>query len=800
MEALKLNQLVIDQERLNKLKEVLLNAPQKLDNERLHFLAKIYPEYDGYPSIIRRARLFEYVMLNKTLYIDDNYFVGSLAQYVCGVYAYPEWNCGWMKDKEGKAVSHLGEIKVTEEDRQVFAKIVDYWDSRGVGVNTNRLFEEVFGYSSLPAQQVGLYYDGNSWPAGGGVADYERVVKQGLRQMIEEIRERKADLEIKSYNRKAWNFYEACLIQLEAVVAWANRYADLAESKAQTESKPSRKAELMEIAQICRRVPEFPASNLREAMQSFLLIHLALEIEVTGCGYSIGFLGHIFQPYYAADLANGQATLEEAVYLTIMLYTKLQEIGYYHGPKLAKAWSSHTGQTLCIGGLTPTGEDATCEFDYILCDAHLQFRGIQPPLCLYWHSKLKEDFLFKCLEVIKTGIGHPQIMNTELCVARVLDHFCEDGARLQDARRVATFGCVSNGIAGETSNPVEGEICIAKAFELAFNGGTDPLTGIKIDLQTGNPDEFTSFEQMWEAWKEYVFYGFRVMRGHGQCGIMYQSEVLPLPLRSALIGGCIEKGTDIWDGGAKYTSDLVISVATIDAANCLLAVKDLVFDKKLVTMKELRQACLANFESYEEIQRMCLEAPKHGNDIEEVNNFVYKCYDVVYDAYMAVGRNYMGKQGKPKAYSNSLHNYFGAVSGALPNGREARLALTDGSVSAMPGTDTQGPTALVNSAAKCLDTLRFGSNHFNMKFNPSAVETPQGMRNLANLIAAYFAQNGSHIQFNIVSSETLKDAQMNPDRYKDLVVRVAGFSAYFTRWDPGVQSEIRRRTELTFEG
>lgn len=796
--ALKLNKLNIDTERVDRLKQYLLDAPQKVDNERLRLLAEIYPKYDGYPSIVRRARLYEHIMLNKTLYIDDNYFVGSVAQYVCGVYAYPEWNCEWMRDKEGKAVSHLGELKISDDDRKVFEEIIQYWNDRNVYDNANKMFEEVFGYSSVPAQDVGLFYDGNSWPAGGGTANYERIINHGFRAMIDEIKERRAALDIKAPYREKRNFYDACIIQLESVIAWAHRYAALAREKAQNEQNFERRQELLEIADICDHVPEFPARNLREAMQSFLLTHLALEIEVTGCGYSLGYLGHAFQPYYEKDLAEGVTSREEALYLMELLFIKLQEIGYYHGPKFAKAWSSHVGQTLCIGGITPDGKDATCEMDYIICDAHIYLQFIQPPLALFWHAGLKEDFLFKCVEVIKTGIGHPQVMNTEVCVARVLDRFAEDGATIQDARRVAIFGCVGTDIACDTAHPVEGEVCIGKAFELAFNNGVDPLTGIEVGPKTGDPCEFTSFDQMWDAWVEHVRYAVKTMRGHGHVGNLLQAESVPLPLRSVMTNGCIENGADCWNGGAKHTADLMINVGTVDAANCLLAVKDLVFDKKKLTMAQLKEACAANFEGYEEIQRMCLDAPKHGNDIEEVNNFVRACYDVVYDAYMEVGRNYCGKLGKPEAYSNSLHNLFGAVMGALPNGREARRALTDGSVSAMPGTDTQGPTALVNSAAKAVDTLRFNSNHFNMKFHPSAVESPQGMRNLLNLIKTYFEQGGSHIQFNIVSSETLKDAQLNPDRYKDLVVRVAGFSAYFTRLDPGVQNEIIKRTELTF--
>ncbi|ATW28671.1 hypothetical protein DCMF_16595 [Candidatus Formimonas warabiya] len=796
--APEINTRVVDEERVKRLKSYLLDAPQKVDIERLKLLAEIYPKLDGYPAIIRRAKLLEYIIENKTLYIDDNFFVGSVTQYVAGVYPFPEWNCDWMKDKEGKAVSHLGEIKITDEDRKVFDEIVKYWDERSCYPNANRIFEEVYGYSSLPAQETGLFYDGNSWPAGGGTMDYNMMLVRGAKSIMEEAKERKAALLLNSENRSKRNFYEAVIIVMNTLIRMAERYAELARKIACEEKNFERRQELLEIAEICDHVPANPACTLKEALQSFLLTHLLLEIEVTGCGYSLGYWGQYMEPFYQKDIAEGRITREEALYLTKLVFIKLQEIGYYHGPKFAKAWSSHVGQTLCIGGLTSDGKDATGEMDYICCDAHIDLKNIQPPLALFWHPGLKEDFLFKALEVVKTGVGHPQFMNAPLAITREMDRYIEDGVTLEEARRVAIFGCVGTDIAGCTSHPVEGEVCIAKAFELAFNNGVDPLTGIEVGPKTGDPAEFASFDQLFEAFRTQVDLAVKTMRGHGRSGNNYQAENLPLPLRSVMTGGCLESGKDCWDNGAKYTADLMINVATVDAANSLMAVKKLCFEDKKLTIAQLKEALAANFEGYEHVQKMCLDAPKHGNDDDEVNAFVRKCYDLVWEAYYKAGRNYCGKKGKPEAYSNSLHNLFGAVMGALPTGREAYRALTDGSVSAMPGTDVNGPTALVNSAAKALDTVRFNSNHFNMKFHPAAVESPQGMRKLLALIKTYMDQGGSHIQFNIVSSKTLQAAQLHPEKYKDLVVRVAGFSAYFTRLDPGVQNEIIKRTELNF--
>ncbi|SHN81949.1 glycyl radical protein [Desulfitobacterium chlororespirans] len=796
--ATKLNSRTVDEERVQRLKSYLLDAPQKVDTERLKLLAEIYPKLDGHTAIVRRAKLLDYILKNKTLYIDDNFFVGSVTQYVCGVYPYPEWNCDWMKDKEGKAVSHLGEMEITAEDRVIFEEIVKYWDERSIYPNANRLFEEVYGYSSLPAQDTGLFYDGNSWPAGGGTMNYNRILTQGARGIIDEARERMSKLEVNAANTPKRSFYEAVIITMNAMINLSHRYAELARKKAAEEKSYERRQELLEIAEICEVVPEYPARTFKEALQSFLLTHLVLEIEVTGCGYSLGYWGQYMDPFYQKDLAEGRITRKEALYLTKLIFIKLQEIGYYHGPKFAKAWSSHVGQTLCIGGLTEEGRDATCEMDYICCDAHIDLKNIQPPLALFWHPGLKEDFLFKAVEVIKTGVGHPQIMNTPAAITREMDRFREEGVTLEEARRVAIFGCVGTDIANKTSHPVEGEVCIGKAFELAFNDGVDPLTGMQVGPKTGDPESFKTFDDLFEAFRTQTDFALKTVRGHGRVGNQLCAETLPLPMRSILTDGCLETGRDCWDDGAKYTADLLINVGTIDAANSLMAVKTLVYDDKKLTMAQLKEALAANFGGHEDIQKMCLDAPKHGNDDEVMNEFVHKCYDVVWEAYYKAGRNYCGKKGKPEAYSNSLHNLFGAVMGALPTGREAGLALTDGSVSAMPGSDVNGPTALVNSAAKALDTVRFNSNHFNMKFHPAALDGPRGVRNLLSLVKTYMDQGGSHIQFNVVSSKTLKDAQVQPDKYKDLVVRVAGFSAYFTRLDPGVQAEIIKRTELSF--
>jgi len=384
-------------------------------------------------------------------------------------------------------------------------------------------------------------------------------------------------------------------------------------------------------------------------------------------------------------------------------------------------------------------------------------------------------------------------------VQRLLDRHAEEGITIEDARQCANFGCVATGVVGKTSIVTqEGAPNIPKAFEFAMNNGVDPLTGWKLGLETGDPENFTSFEELYAAFKKQLDRNVALGRHFAMVGNGIIADNVPSPFRCALIDGCLERGKTENEGGPRYNMSMFISTAGIDAINSLAAVKKLVFEDKKITMKELKDALAANFEGYEEIQKMCFDAPKHGNDEPEMNAFVRRVYDDIADAYYKAGRDYLDLKGKPDAYSLSIHNYFGMATGALPTGRKARVALTDGSVSAMPGTDKNGPTTLASSAAKAIDTVRFASNHFNMKFHPSALEGPDGARNLLALIKTYMDLGGCHIQFNCVSSDTLKDAQLNPQRYKDLVVRVAGFSAYFTRLDKGVQDEIIKRTEHRF--
>jgi formate C-acetyltransferase len=350
---------------------------------------------------------------------------------------------------------------------------------------------------------------------------------------------------------------------------------------------------------------------------------------------------------------------------------------------------------------------------------------------------------------------------------------------------------------------VEGQPNLGKVLELTMNNGFDPRTKQQIGPKTGDPVTFKDFEELYAAFEKQLQFCEDTLRRAAWIASIMCAEYIPVTWRSILTKGCIETGTEVWAGGANYYTVAQIVVGGIDASNGLMAVKKLVYDDKKITMAELKKALAANFEGeYEKIGKMCYEAPKHGNDIPEVNRLTRRVYDSILAAFNNVdgGGNYISKDIKstPDAYTKSVHNFMGLVTGALPTGKKAGVALTDGSLSAMPGTDVNGPTALVMSAAKSQDAIKYTATHMNMKLPPDQLKTRKGRENVLNLIKTYFDNEGYHVQFNVLDTNILRDAQKHPEKYRDLVVRVAGFSAFFTKLHPGVQNEIIARTEQSF--
>lgn len=776
----------------------LLNAPQKIDTERLPFLLDAYREFDYEPVIVLRARVFEKLLQNKTIFIDENPLVGTVTGQPAGVYVYPEWDATWIRqDLQQAMMSHLGSVDITEEEKKLMLEASRFFKNRCATSKGHVLSKLLHNFDPVPFIKAGVIYDGTNATVGAGNVDYATFINKGVAQIIRETEERMRALPVTAENSSRIDFYRAVLICLNALVHLANRYSALAEQMASTEDNPVRKEELLEIAEVCRRVPENPPRNFREALQSFWFLHLGIQIEQAGCGSSPGRLGQYLDPYLQKDKAENGLTNEDAIAWLKCLFVKILEFGYYQGISYSQLTSGHTGHTLSIGGLTPDGRDATSELDYLLLDTQIDMRNIQPTITVLYHDGLKEDFLLKAIDLERTGLGQPQWLNNRVIVERLLTRHAPVGITLEDARSCVNMSCVGTGVAGKTAFVREiASFNLAKMIEFVMSDGIDPVTGKQIGRQTGDPATFETFTDFLAAYSSQVEHMFRRTRPYGSISSKVLGDTVPSPFRSAMLGGCLESGKHEYAGGPNYYLYYSISTAGVDAANSLAAIKHLVYDTRQVSMEEMKEALAANFEGYEELRRKCLNAPKHGNGDEEMDALVRCVYDNAMGHFRKACESYFGKHiANIEAYSLSIHNYFGLLTGALPSGRKKGVALTDGSVSATPGTDKKGPLALIGSAATALDTIKYGSNHFNVKFHPSALQGVSGARNLISLIKAYMDMGGSHIQFNVVSSEKLKEAQKTPEEHKDLTVRVAGFSAYFTRLHKGVQNEIIARTE-----
>ena len=786
-----------DIKRIDKLKEQLRSTPYEVDFERVRIMEKVYEDTAGDPQIMRRAKFLAAVLEQKKLYIDDNLFVGSMASTVNGMYTFPEWNIDWMKEE------NTVEKSKTPEDRKANEWALKYWEKRSMRPRVLEIFEKRYGFDPRPVYQAGLIAEFFSWPGGGGNLNYPMIFKEGIANILKDVKERQMSLEMRLANTSKLYFYEACQIVLKAVIRLSHRYAELAREMASKEKNETRKAELISIAETCEWVPEHPARNLREAMQCHFLCHIIAEIEQVGCGYSEAFLGQNLEPYYQADKAAGLVTYDDAVYMFENLSIKLNEINYYYGEAVAKQNSADLGQSITLAGYTEKGEDATAEMDYVILDACGYLALPQPPLSCALTPLTPGKFLEKVLDVIGTGVGMPQFVNADVMFKRALHlwGYTERNGHLslEKARRTCVGACVGSYIPYETGHPVEGQPNLGKVIELTMNDGFDPRTKKQIGPKTGNPENFKNFEELYAAFEKQLQFCEDALRRGAWIASMVNAEVMPVTWRSILTKGCIETGKEVWDGGANYYTVAQISVGGVDAANSLMAVKKLVFDDKKITMSELSKALAANFEGeYEQIGKMCFGAPKHGNDIPEMNRLLYRVNDSILAAFNNVdgGGSYLGKNIKFSLdqYTKSVHNPMGMATGALPNGKKAGIALTDGSLSAMPGTDVSGPTALVMSAAKSNDAVKWCATHMNMKLPPDQLETRKGRENVLRLVRTLFENGGYHIQFNVLNTEILREAQKNPEKYRDLVVRVAGFSAFFTKLHVGVQNEIIERT------
>ncbi len=793
-------------ERIAKLKASIIDTPVVHDSERLKFLMEVYKETDGEPTIIRRAKLMDRILSCKTIYLDEFPLAGTVGKARNYGYVYPEFSSEWMRP-QGTAATFGTDREAagnTAEDVKLLNEVCDYWKDRNQVSISRKMYNAshpgepdvntIFKASTFDsvATTVGEY------PVALAMTDYDMVLNVGLKSLIAdaEVHLRALDPSMMMLDpeiRSKMDFYQSVIITLQAVIKFAHRYADLAKETAKTETDPERRQELLRIAEACAWVPENKPRTFFEAVQSFWLLQVVALIEEEGCGIAPQHFSQYMYPFYKKDLDAGLITREQAIELLEFLFLKHKETSFLMRVESVKGNAGQTSKYFSLGGVTATGEDATNELDFLLLETQCRVRLPEPGISVFYHNKMSDEFLHACVKLVRTGIGQPQFFNNEVAVQRELSN---NGCTMAEARKVASSFCASTALAGLSGFAYGGALSLIKVLEYTFHNGRDPVDGVQIGPKTGEVESLTTWEEFYEAYRKQLSFFLTRQRELNLIEIANIGQIVPAPFRSAMHKSCMEKGRDTYNNGSKYYTGGPLLTAGTNTGNSLTAVKKVVYDDKKISLKQLKDALTANFVGFEDIQKMCMAAPKHGNNDEYVDKVTQQMWATAIDEFDKVKGNPKGS--RPEPYSIALHSAFGYGTGATPDGRYAGTSLTDASVSATPGTDLSGPTALVNSAADAMDVTRYGCNHFNVRFHPSALAGVTGERNLLSLIKTYMDRGGSHIQFNCTSTETLRDAQVHPENYKDLVVRVAGFSAFWVHLDGQIQDELISRTELTF--
>ncbi|MFC2006253.1 pyruvate formate lyase family protein [Chloroflexota bacterium] len=797
-------------ERLKELKARYLDTMPKLASERGTYYAQSWRETEGQPIQLRIAKAIKKVLENIPVPIFDcELVVGSITRFFRGSYAMINYDSNLILDllvdsEEGEiTMGGLNVIgKLDEKDKQALLENSLYFKGK-----TNRDIEEqvcrtVWGSWQDDVTEARGQAAYHYAPPGYGITYYDNVFAKGLRGIIKELQERLDHAEETGVDdpEQIW-FWQSAIIVSEGLITFARRYAEQARELASKESDPVRRAELEEMATACYNVPENPPSNFHEAVQTVSFIELAKVLENGRIGDYCGRLDQCLYPYFKRDIEEGHITVEKAADLVGGLVTLIGRREQCSQVLMREAVQTNKISNITLAGLARDGGDACNELTHLFLHMVGLLKYAEPHFSFIWHDGIPRWAIMKAIETNrKTGAGHPQFLNGDTTTK----YFVERGVSLGDARDHAYLGC-------SYAHPKnQGYHCkaisyvnLALLLDLVLHNGVAPMTGKKIGLETGDPRNFKTFEELFKALEKQAEFTLKrfIHRNH----VAHQTELTTwrVPLHSTFATGCIENGYDIMMGGqmanpAEHPVWDVIDRGHVSAADSLMAIKKLVYDDKNLAMGELLEALDSNFEGErgEEIQKMCLEAPKYGNDIDEADYMVRDLGKII-PRLLESERTPFGSKYTIIRQGLTWHYYGGKGVCAMANGRKAGLPLADASLSPTQGADTRGPTAVCNSALKA-DFSDAKTAVLNQKF-PLALFRNKGFaEKLVDFTEAFFRSGGLHIQYNLLDAETLRKAKKHPEQYKDLIVRVAGYSAYFILLAPEVQDEIIARTEQTF--
>ncbi len=807
--------------RVQKLLDQLYYSEHWIDSERCALYTKYIKEHWNDPPFTRQGGALKYVLSNLTPVINEGeLIVGQISRYFRGTQVYPEYEpwvleefrgitrpeeryvAGALREVKAKEedILTLSIYKVTRKDAEIIKEAAEFWEGKDVRSIAEKYYldpetKEFF----LKCLANGLVAPpGVMWdvPEGRVIVNYERVLKEGLEGIIQRCKQKQEELKPLDSPEKLrkYDFYQGIILACEGLIRFAERYAEKAEELAKECGDEKRRQELLEIARICRKVPRKPAETFREAIQSFWFVHCALHIEMNGRGISPGRFDQYMYPYYKKDLEEGRITREEALELLELLRIKMSQLIRAHPLASEGILGGSMYQNVTLGGLDKNGNSAENELSYLVLEAGINVPTWQPTLSVRWNDKLSLDFKKAVVRAIKAGNGYPAIF----CDKPAIEWFLKvTKAPLEDALDWAPCGCVDMQICGKRA-PMHAilHFNMPKILELIIFKGVNPVTGEKVlDIQI-DPDT-ASFEEIVQEFKRIVDLLARKFAEIENIRALVKNQMgLVLPLTSALLDDCIEKGLHCQEGGCRYNdSPYMISCGMVNVANSLASIKWNIYDNKFFSMSELREALKNNFQGYERILRLCLDAPKYGNDDDYVDQILVDLYDA-WSEIVQRYKNWMGEPFRPSILSVITQVVLGKACGATPDGRRAFEPLADGGISPHPGTDKKGPTAVIKSATKVKAAGKLQSTLLNQKFNPLALWGEKNTEKFVAYLDTYYELGGYHIQFNIVDSRMLRDAQKHPEKYPDLMVRVAGFTARFVELGKDAQDEIIKRTEF----
>jgi formate C-acetyltransferase len=780
-------------ERIQRLRKLSVETEPTLSIERALIETEFYKDnYGKYSIPVLRALTYNEICKKKTIYLGDGeLIVGERGPLPKAVPTFPELTCHSVDDLHVLNTRDMQRYTISQQDIDTYEQVViPYWQGK-----TQR--ERIF--SHVPAEwkaayEAGVFTEFMEQRAPGHTALDGQIYRKGLLDYKKEIADHIARLDFMN-DPEATDKLEALKamdISCDATIIFAERHAALAEEKALNEKDPIRKEELLKIAEVCRWVPAHAPRNLWEAIQTYWFVHLGTITELNGWdAMNPGHFDQHLEPFYKKEIADGTLTRDKAKELIACFWIKVNN--HPAPPKVgitARESGTYNDFTnINIGGIRPDGSDGVSEVSYIMLDVIEELHILQPGNSVHISAKTPERFLKRSCELIRQGHGYPSVFNPDVYVMELMNQ----GKSLQDAREGGCSGCIEVGAFGKEAYLLTGYLNVPKVLEITLNNGIDPLTGKVAGIKTGDPLQFNNYEELYDAFlKQLNFVVDQKIKVSNYIDRMF-AKYAPAPFLSVVIEDCIQKGKDYYDAGPRYNTSYIQCTGLGTVTDSLATLKKHVFEDKTFTIERILTAVSKNFEGEEALRQTIINrTPFFGNDDEYADSIALGVYN---DLLKAIdGKpNIKGETYHLNMLSTTCHIYFGKVLGATPNGRFSGKSISDGT-SPSHGCDTHGPSAVIRSLSK-LDQTRSGGTLLNQRFLPSLLKRDQDLVKLGNLIRSYFTMGGHHIQFNIVDSATLYAAQEHPEEYKDLLVRMAGYSDYFNDMNNDLQQEIIERTE-----